>query len=86
MWQKKSEKILHYQLKLWSLNDSSCKQSILHPNTVWGVGSLPNGDVVSACADGFARVFTASPARMAEDTVKECKRSCNLCDGIFYTC
>ena len=32
--------------------------TIRHPDSVWSVGVLPSGDLVSGCADGVARVFT----------------------------
>mmetsp|Transcript_26757 Transcript_26757/g.61649 ORF Transcript_26757/g.61649 Transcript_26757/m.61649 type:complete len:743 (+) Transcript_26757:84-2312(+) len=62
-------------MKVWSLGESQCKQSILHANSVWQVVALPNGDVVSCCADKVARIWTKDPARMAtaaeRDTQKE---------------
>ena len=45
-------------------------QSILHSNTVWGVGALPDGDVATACADGQVRIWTTNPGRMASDDLK----------------
>jgi phospholipase A-2-activating protein len=36
----------------------SCIQSIEHPGCVWDVTFLPNGDLVTACSDGVARVWT----------------------------
>lgn len=35
-----------------------CIQSIEHPGCVWDVAFLPNGDLVTACSDGVARVWT----------------------------
>lgn len=35
-----------------------CVQSIEHPGCVWDVAFLPNGDLVTACSDGVARVWT----------------------------
>merc|ERR1719171_1213418 len=50
-------------------------QSILHANTVWGVVSLPTGDVVTACADGIVRVWTKDPDRMATDEERAAQRT-----------
>lgn len=44
-------------------------QTIAHPKTVWSVAVLANGDIVTACADHKARVFTKSSDRAASDEV-----------------
>ena len=57
-------------------------QIIPHPNCVWKVLTLPNGDIITACNDGFIRIFTKDKARFASqelttsfwDTVKEAKQ------------
>jgi phospholipase A-2-activating protein len=36
-------------------------QTLQHPTTVWSVAGLENGDVVTGCADGIARVWSARP-------------------------
>ncbi|KAL0051183.1 hypothetical protein WJX82_003205 [Trebouxia sp. C0006] len=41
--------------------DGQCLQTIEHPACVWDVAWLPCGDLVTACADYTARVFTAKP-------------------------
>jgi hypothetical protein len=38
--------------------------------SVWGVDVLGNGDVVTVCADGYARVFTQAGERRAEADVE----------------
>jgi hypothetical protein len=40
-------------------------QTLEHPACVWDVAFLPNGDLVTACADFAARVWTPSPERVA---------------------
>lgn len=40
-------------------------QSIEHPGCVWDVKFLPNGDLVTACSDGVARVWTLDPKQYA---------------------
>eukprot|EP00927_Polykrikos_kofoidii_P049319 TRINITY_DN43393_c0_g1_i1.p1 TRINITY_DN43393_c0_g1~~TRINITY_DN43393_c0_g1_i1.p1 ORF type:complete len:765 (+),score=159.92 TRINITY_DN43393_c0_g1_i1:70-2295(+) len=52
-------------LKVWSTADTSCRQSIVHAGTVWQGCALPNGDVVTCCADMMVRVWTRDPTRMA---------------------
>ncbi|KNC52483.1 ubiquitin homeostasis protein lub1 [Thecamonas trahens ATCC 50062] len=50
---------------VWS--EAEPLQTIAFPTTVWAVAALPNGDFVAGCADGIARIFTASDARIASD-------------------
>lgn len=46
-------------------------QTLEHPACVWDVAFLPNGDLVTACADFAARVWTSSPERVASaDTIQ----------------
>lgn len=33
-------------------------QKIAHPSNVWSCIQLPNGDIVTGCADSVIRVFT----------------------------
>jgi len=61
-------------LRVWNLGDSQCKQSILHANSVWQVVSLPNGDLVSCCADKVVRVWTRDPSRMAPEAERQTQR------------
>jgi phospholipase A-2-activating protein len=52
-------------LKVW--RNSECVDSILHPNTIWDVGVNYLGDIVTASADFYTRVFTIDKSRVAED-------------------
>lgn len=47
----------------------ACVQTIMHPGTVWSACLCPGGDLVSACSDGVARVFTKDPEMTAEPDV-----------------
>lgn len=49
--------------------DGSCEQVLEHPGCVWGVAFLPNGDLLTACGDGVARVWTRDAARRAPEDV-----------------
>lgn len=53
-------------VRVW--RSSSTEQSIMHPGSVWQVHAIPNGDFVSACSDGVARVWSRDPSRKASDT------------------
>lgn len=46
-----------------------CVQTIMHPGTVWDVAMHPNGDIVTGCSDGVARVFTLNPDAVADGDV-----------------
>jgi phospholipase A-2-activating protein len=50
--------------RVWKL-DGTCVQVLEHPGCVWAVVFLPNGDIVTACADGVARVWTMNEERRA---------------------
>ncbi|KAA0031249.1 phospholipase A-2-activating protein [Cucumis melo var. makuwa] len=50
--------------KIWK--DGICVQSIEHPGCVWDAKFLENGDIVTACSDGVARVWTADQERIAD--------------------
>eukprot|EP00163_Fabomonas_tropica_P012417 TRINITY_DN2370_c0_g1_i1.p1 TRINITY_DN2370_c0_g1~~TRINITY_DN2370_c0_g1_i1.p1 ORF type:complete len:743 (+),score=154.80 TRINITY_DN2370_c0_g1_i1:1663-3891(+) len=56
-------------VKVW--RDGECVATIEHPNSVWDVETLPNGDIVSACADGIVRVWTRESARVADQATIE---------------
>lgn len=58
-------------LKRWSLEDSSCKQSILHAASVWQAAPMPNGDVATCCEDKIVRIWTTDPARMASEAERQ---------------
>ena len=55
-------------LKIWSPESAECVQSITHPASVWACAACENGDVLAACADGNAYVWTRSPARSANES------------------
>lgn len=51
-------------LRIWK--EGECSQVITLPaQSVWSVTCLNNGDIVTGSSDGIARVFTASPERVA---------------------
>ena len=56
--------------RVWGM-DGQCVQVIEHPGCVWATTFLPNGDVVTACADGVARVWSRGEERRAADVVME---------------
>ena len=59
--------------RLWR-PDGTCLQVIEHPGCVWDVAFLPNGDLVTACSDYAARVWTSSPDRVADSATVEVHR------------
>jgi phospholipase A-2-activating protein len=61
-------------VKLWSLSDLSCSQSLLHAATVWQAAVLPNGDIASACEDSIVRIWTADPERMAPEAERQTQK------------
>ena len=40
-----------------------------HPSMLWGVAILASGDIVTACHDGFARVWSRDPTRVADPSM-----------------
>ncbi|XP_078430526.1 transducin family protein / WD-40 repeat family protein [Wolffia australiana] len=56
-------------LKIW--RDGVCIQSIEHPGCVWDVKFMENGDIVTACSDGVARIWTSHSERYSEATERE---------------
>jgi phospholipase A-2-activating protein len=71
-------------------NSLSCLQTLIHPGTVWSVALCANGDVLTGCSDGVARLFTrdlrlvAEPEVIAafEKTISERKVSTKLIGGV----
>mmetsp|Transcript_119741 Transcript_119741/g.382201 ORF Transcript_119741/g.382201 Transcript_119741/m.382201 type:complete len:760 (+) Transcript_119741:157-2436(+) len=61
-------------LKVWSMADYSCKQSLVHAAAVWQVAVLPNGDVVSVCSDGTVRIWTTDPTRMTNEAERQAQK------------
>ena len=69
--------------RLWFAASGDCAQVVPHPGCVWSVAYLPPppggggaegkdslGDVVTCCADGSVRVWSASPDRVDADAAK----------------
>jgi len=52
------------------VSDGACQQVLEHPGCVWSVAFLPNGDLLTACGDGIARVWTRDAARAAPADVQ----------------
>lgn len=52
-------------VRLWRAS-GECVQVVEHPGCVWGLDFLPNGDLVTACSDAVARVWTSESARQAD--------------------
>jgi len=50
---------------VWNMSRIDKVQIIPHPNCVWAVDALPNGDLVTACHDGNVRIFTLDATRHA---------------------
>lgn len=48
-----------------------CTHTVSHPDTVWHVSTLPNGDVVVGCADKRGYVWSLDEARAAPVEVQE---------------
>eukprot|EP00735_Rhodelphis_limneticus_P000138 TRINITY_DN1021_c0_g1::TRINITY_DN1021_c0_g1_i1::g.29865::m.29865 TRINITY_DN1021_c0_g1::TRINITY_DN1021_c0_g1_i1::g.29865 ORF type:complete len:793 (-),score=165.54,sp/Q9Y263/PLAP_HUMAN/33.54/8e-129,WD40/PF00400.27/3.6e-05,WD40/PF00400.27/6.7e-09,WD40/PF00400.27/3.4e-05,WD40/PF00400.27/5.9e-09,WD40/PF00400.27/3.9e-07,WD40/PF00400.27/2.3e-07,WD40/PF00400.27/2.9,PUL/PF08324.6/3.2e-32,PFU/PF09070.6/1.5e-25,BBS2_Mid/PF14783.1/74,BBS2_Mid/PF14783.1/76,BBS2_Mid/PF14783.1/2e+02,BBS2_Mid/PF14783.1/0.021,B len=46
-------------------------QTLMHPAGVWAVSHCPNGDIITACQDGVARVFTQDSQRTAPADILE---------------
>ncbi len=43
----------------------------MHAGCVWDADFLPNGDLITACADHFVRIWTTAPERAAAADVIE---------------
>lgn len=64
-------------LKIWK--DDTCQQSISHPGTVWVTRVDRDGDVITACADGFARVISKDSNKIApSEEVEELERQSEM--------
>ncbi|CAF1705052.1 unnamed protein product [Brassica napus] len=50
--------------KIWK--DGVCVQSLEHPGCVWDAKFLESGDIVTACSDGVARVWTVRDGMIAD--------------------
>ncbi|EGG22116.1 hypothetical protein DFA_02006 [Cavenderia fasciculata] len=51
-------------LRIWA--DGECVQNIAHPSGIWSLAVSINGDIVTACSDGVARVWTRNESRYAD--------------------
>jgi len=54
-------------LYIWDINTQQC-QIIPHPACVWSVITSPNGDIITGCGDGKARIFTKAHDRTASSS------------------
>jgi phospholipase A-2-activating protein len=54
-----------------------------HPNTVWdGCINNLNGDLLTACADGFLRVFSTNKARwMSHEALEQYNNLCEMANA-----
>lgn len=57
--------------KACHVSDGVCVQSIEHPGCVWDAKFLENGDIVTACSDGVARIWTVHSDRIADSLATE---------------
>src|ERR1700761_7053116 len=46
-------------VRIWK--DGECVQTITHPSGVWSVAAMDNGDLITGCSDGVARVWSIDP-------------------------
>ena len=64
-------------VKVW--RESNCVDSIDHPNSIWDVAVNYLGDIITAGADCFTRVFTLDKGRVAAEA--EMEEYQKLCRG-----
>lgn len=56
----------------WNVGDSSTSpQVIAHPQCIWSVFALPNGDFCTCCDDGILRIFTKAEERLASEEERD---------------
>jgi hypothetical protein len=54
------------------MSDEGSSEMMLHPcQTVWTVGQLDNGDVITGGSDGKVRIWTKDESRYAATEVRE---------------
>jgi phospholipase A-2-activating protein len=64
-------------LKIWK--NEHCIQTITHPSTVWVTRVDEDGNLVSACGDGFTRVFSTDKNKIAsEEEVTQFERESEM--------
>ncbi|KAF3772866.1 Phospholipase A-2-activating protein [Nymphaea thermarum] len=74
--------------KIWK--DGTCIQTIEHPGCVWDVKFLSNGDIITACSDGVARIWTTNGDRMSGAldiqayAAQLSEYKCNRCGFSFF--
>ena len=69
-------------VKVWKEN-GTFQQNLPHPNTVWdGCVNNLNGDLLTACADGFLRVFTTKRERwMNHEDLEQYNNLCEMANA-----
>ena len=69
-------------VKVWREN-GTFQQNLPHPNTVWdGCINNLNGDLLTACADGFLRVFSTNKARwMSHEALEQYNNLCEMANA-----
>ena len=69
-------------VKVWKDN-GVFQQNLPHPNTVWdGCVNYLNGDLLTACADGFLRVFSNQKNRwMSPEALEQYNNLCQLANA-----
>ena len=66
-------------VKVWKEN-GTFQQNLPHPNTVWdGCINNLNGDLLTACADGYLRVFSTKKERwMSQEALEQYNNLCEM--------
>ena len=69
-------------VKVWREN-GTFQQNLPHPNTVWdGCVNNLNGDLLTACADGFLRVFSTKKDRwMSHEALEQYNNLCEMANA-----
>ena len=69
-------------VKVWKEN-GTFQQNLLHPNTVWDACiNYTNGDLLTACADGFMRVFSTKKERwMSPEALEQYNNLCEMANA-----
>ena len=69
-------------VKVWKEN-GTFQQNLPHPNTVWdGCINNLNGDLLTACADGFLRVFSSNRGRwMSHEALEQYNNLCEMANA-----
>jgi phospholipase A-2-activating protein len=69
-------------VKVWS-ETGNLQQNLPHPNTVWdGCINYLNGDLLTACSDGFLRVFSSQKERwMSQEALEQYNNLCEMANA-----